>query len=203
MVSGQPVHRAIGYRDGRIWPASSNPVAFRDARTLGRPLCCRPLPSASIELRTLLSLVDVQLPDNLVLQCVGGEASRHSPTCRTFTRCCTVILWAYDARPPTAVTRDDGDDADLDDSPHSPDPDSDSDCGDGGRNSPAPVLDSAQEPFSQLSKKPSGTEGQTTTGVSYLLFMVLLPRLASPILTLVALQGALCLPHVVEGETIG
>ena len=103
-VQGRPVHRAIGFRDKNLRRQSPHPVVFIDGRTLGRPLCCRQLPADAVSLEVLLNLIDVQLPDHLQADWVGGHPSRHDFSKRTFAHRCTVILWAHSPSPAASPT---------------------------------------------------------------------------------------------------
>ena len=71
-VQGVPVHRAIGFRDRRTFVQRDAPAVFIDARTLGRPLCCRVLHSRISDVWGLLNAVGVSLPDKLQPEWVGG-----------------------------------------------------------------------------------------------------------------------------------
>ena len=95
-VQGRPIHRAIGVRDGRITRPCPCAV-FIDARTLGRPLCCRALPSSEVSVDYLLQSIEVQLPPELKPEIVGGDIVWGQPELRRFRHCSTIILWARSA----------------------------------------------------------------------------------------------------------
>ena len=101
-VQGVAVHRAIGYRDSRLFTSSCICTVFIDARTLGRPFCCRSLPSNRVCIQTLLALIEVDLPTDIVPEWVGGHPVAGHPELRQFAHCSTIILWARYRVPPPA-----------------------------------------------------------------------------------------------------
>ena len=97
-VCGWPVGRVLGVRDRRHIRQNNSCTLFIDARTLGRPLCCRVLPSCQASLSQLLAAIDVSLPDSIIPEIVGGDIVWGRPDVRRFRHCSIVILWARDAR---------------------------------------------------------------------------------------------------------
>ena len=97
-VCGWPVGRVLGIRDRRHIRQNNSCTLFIDARTLGRPLCCRVLPSCQASLSQLLAAIDVSLPDSITPEIVGGDIVWGRPDVRRFRHCSIVILWARDAR---------------------------------------------------------------------------------------------------------
>ena len=57
----------------RYFPGNNPCVIFIDARQLGRPLCCRALPSQQVSLDFLLRAIDVHLLEGVRPDIVGGD----------------------------------------------------------------------------------------------------------------------------------
>ena len=79
-VQGRAVHRAIGIRDRRLAAPGEPCMVFIDARTLGKPLCCRAVPHGRASIQQLLQLIDVDLPATLQPEIVGGNLVSGQPT---------------------------------------------------------------------------------------------------------------------------
>ena len=90
---GVPVTRAIGYRDRLFLRDAVTPAIFIDARTLGKPLCCRILDSAFQTIWGLLALLDIDLPPDVQLEWIGGRDVPGRSGWRLFAHCSTVVLW--------------------------------------------------------------------------------------------------------------